>query len=708
MRSLHTCILCTGPLPDGSLYDLCPKCRSAPDTSQSGFATPLSILARGGSLRVNPQATAVFEPDRVTGSCDFSLSVATSAETASPEAGSDTPITHPVAPGGYDIFRRIGTGGMADVYLAREHATERLVAIKFLRAAGNPTAVDRFLAEVRALARIDHPHIVRVLAADFYRLQPYFSMEYVPGGSLSEHVHRYGPMAPADAARVMVTVARAVAAAHAADVLHRDLKPSNILLFVECVRDEGSGVSGEPTIEPSTVPATLTPKVSDFGLAKRTDRDDDLTLGTGTLGTPSYMPPEQISRRNGDVGPQSDVYGLGATLYHLLTGRPPFTGSTAEEIMTAVLTEPLSRPRALRPEIPLPLEAVVVRCLEKDPADRYASATAVAEDLERCLVGQKPVAPQLTRWRRTRRWASRNRVRFTAAILAVGLATGLVFAGRAFVPRPAILSRSQQVSHEAAIAEIQAELASGQEFTLVDENGRARYRRWVLGDGRFLDPTAGTAACWCRDRGMLELCPDPGIDHYRVTAQVRQLESAGRVEGTGLTGYSVGFYLGFDHRKAADGTGIYTFSSLMFSDYCTGGKRTRQSIDYDDFLLVEMPVKHPSGIERGLAAVRTAAVPDLPGPWRQFEFEMSPKSMLVRFGLELPNPPPAVRYDLAGLQLRNKQIRDTMLMHHSLMPYIPDVERVGWSPRRPFGVWVNGAAAEVRNVVITPLPRPMN
>ena len=292
------------------------------------------------------------------------------AETASEPAHDETRTRLPTPPPGYDLLRLLGGGGMGDVFLAREHATERIVAMKFLRATGNPFAIERFLTEVRAVARLDHPNIIRIFATDFLRSEPYFTMEHASGGTLASRVVENGPLPADDAARIIAIVARAVETAHRTGVLHRDLKPSNVLLT-----DRGD------------------PIVADFGLAKRTDLNEGLTIGTSPLGTPGFMPPEQVSRRHGKSGVYSDIYGLGETLYYLLTGRPPFTGESVLEIAAQVENTLPERLRALRPELPAALEGIVLKCLEKDPAHRYTTAANLANDLERFLAGQKPSAP---------------------------------------------------------------------------------------------------------------------------------------------------------------------------------------------------------------------------------------------------------------------------------------------------------------------------
>jgi serine/threonine protein kinase len=287
-----------------------------------------------------------------------------------PKAGVQAPerVPLPAAPAGYEILGELGLGGMGAVYLAREVVPDRLVAIKFLRRPGSQSAYDRFLVEVRALAALDHPNIIRVLATDFFRSDPFFTTEYFPNGSLLKKVEESGALDPLKAARLMAVAARAVHAANQKDVIHRDLKPSNILLTADGV-----------------------PKVADFGLAKRLDQDDDLTTSTGALGSPPYMAPEQTGKQGFEgVDARTDVYGLGATLYHLVTGHRPFVGDTPDEVMSRVLIDPPPPPRSLRLEVPRALEAIILKCLEKEPSRRYPSGEALAADLDRSSPASNP------------------------------------------------------------------------------------------------------------------------------------------------------------------------------------------------------------------------------------------------------------------------------------------------------------------------------
>ncbi|MBX6311583.1 MAG: serine/threonine protein kinase [Isosphaeraceae bacterium] len=288
--------------------------------------------------------------------------------------------------GKYELIAEIGRGGMGVVYKARQKDLDRLVAIKMILASqlASPQQVERFYAEARAAAKLNDPHIVAIHDVGEYQGQHYFAMEYVEGPSLAELVRR-GTFEPEEAARIMRAVARAVARLHAQGIIHRDLKPSNILL------DAGG-----------------TPCVTDFGLAKRLRAEDALTNTGAIVGTPGYMAPEQAAPRSGGVGPLSDVYSLGAILYELLTGRPPFSEATPLDTLVQVLEGEPPRPRRLDPRIPRTLERICLKCLEKDPDDRYPSAAALAEDLDHFLRGEPIVARREGLWARLRRWSRRE------------------------------------------------------------------------------------------------------------------------------------------------------------------------------------------------------------------------------------------------------------------------------------------------------------
>jgi serine/threonine-protein kinase len=284
---------------------------------------------------------------------------------------------HPIVFGDYRILDELGQGGMGVVYRAQEIERGRVVALKrLLRGAGSSVQdVERFRLEAMAASHLAHPHIVPVFQVGDVDGQPFFTMQYVQGSTLARSLAE-GPMPALEAANLLVPVCRAIQYAHERGILHRDLKPSNIL-----IDEEGH------------------PYVTDFGLAKRFDivADPSLTPSGAMVGTPSYMPPEQASgsRRHAPLGPSSDVYSLGAILYHMMTGRAPFQAATPVEIVMLVLEEDPIPPRALNPRVNSDLEMIALRCLQKQPAHRYSSAAAMADDLE-AFLRDEPVSARST------------------------------------------------------------------------------------------------------------------------------------------------------------------------------------------------------------------------------------------------------------------------------------------------------------------------
>ncbi len=314
---------------------------------------------------------------------------------APPDAAPDP--TLPSVPG-YVVLRKLGKGGMGVVYLARQLGVGREVALKMIRSGehAGPDELARFRSEAHSLGRLQHPHIVQIFDVGEYGGLPYFSLEYCPGGSLDEEL-RGTPQPPREAAKLVRTLATAVQAAHEAGVVHRDLKPANVLLD-----------------------AAGTPKVTDFGLAKKLD-EAGRTVSGAVVGTPSYMAPEQAEGKGREVGPLADVYALGAILYECLTGRPPFKAATVLETLTQVLADDPVPPQRLNPQVPRDLNTVCLKCLEKSPDRRYASAAALAEDLRRFLEYEPILAVPAGPWTRVRKAVRRRPVvsALTAGIVLV-------------------------------------------------------------------------------------------------------------------------------------------------------------------------------------------------------------------------------------------------------------------------------------------------
>jgi serine/threonine-protein kinase len=268
--------------------------------------------------------------------------------------------------GPYELVREIGRGGMGVVYEARQKGLDRSVAVKMILAGhlASPELVRRFQAEAKAAARLRHANIVPIHDVGQLHGQDFFVMEYIEGQSLAQRIAR-GPVDVTTAVRLTATVARAVEHLHRQGIIHRDLKPSNILL----------DAAGQPY-------------VSDFGLAKVFATGSDLTATGVITGTPSYMAPEQASGRRAEIGPATDVYSLGAILYELLTGVPPFRAECPLDTLMEVLRSDPAMPRSLNRHIPHGLELICLKCLAKEPRDRYASAAALADDLDRFARGE--------------------------------------------------------------------------------------------------------------------------------------------------------------------------------------------------------------------------------------------------------------------------------------------------------------------------------
>ena len=344
-----------------------------------------------------------FEVERAIQS-ESSVNVGRDLTTIAGHTPVPTPTVVP-AVSGYEIFGELGRGGMGVVYKARQLRLNRIVALKMILAGdhASPESGLRFMAEAESIARLHHPHIVQIFAFGDCGGRPYFEMEYVAGGSLSDRLG--GSSWPLrDAARLVETLARAIHEAHRLGIVHRDLKPANILLSTDGI-----------------------PKIADFGLAKCLDIETGLTRTEWIVGSPSYMAPEQAAPDATAIGPAADVYSLGAILYQLLTGRPPFQAATVLETLEQVKLDPPIAPSRLRPKLPRDLVTICLKCLEKEPARRYASAAELAEDLRRFEAGEtiraRPVGIPERLWRWCRREPALASLALTLLAGFLGVAT---------------------------------------------------------------------------------------------------------------------------------------------------------------------------------------------------------------------------------------------------------------------------------------------
>jgi serine/threonine-protein kinase len=422
---------------------------------------------------------------------------------ATPPGGGDTPgdgaeeKTLPAGFEGYEVQGVLGRGGMGVVYKARHIGLGRVVALKTVRTGELASAEEaaRLRNEAETAAALDHAHIVPVYEVGAQGGQLYFSMKLFEGGTLADCLPRYGAD-PRAAAALVAQVARAVHHAHQRGVLHRDLKPSNILL-------DGEG----------------RPHVTDFGLAKRLAKDAGLTQSGALVGTPGFMAPEQTTGQKGAVTTAADVYGLGAVLYALLTGRPPFQAETALETMLLVREQEPEPPRRANPKVGRDLETVCLKCLAKDPARRYGSAEALAEDLERWLAGEPITARRVGLPERAWSWCRRHPKRVTAAALALAL----VLVGTALLWR-------EQGQREAVARAVAARLERAQ---------------WLQEQERWDEALAVLAL----DEQELE---DRGLTALReqVRQQQRDVQMQARLEKARLQRAAAGKERGFDYAGA--------------------------------------------------------------------------------------------------------------------------------------------------------------
>ena len=588
------------------------------------------------------------------------------------DAGEGLPL--PRTFGTYLLLKKLGQGGMGIVYQARQEMLKRLIALKVVLNgvfASDEERV-RFRREGEALARVRHANVVHIYELGECQGQLFYAMEWLEGGTLKERLN--GRTLPErEAAQLLATLARAVQALHDKDIVHRDLKPGNILFA-----------------------ADGTPKIADFGLVKLLDSAEVDTRSFVVLGTAAYMPPEQARGGSRDIGKATDVYALGAILYQALTGRTPFQGDSALHTLELLREREVQPPSRHRPGLDRVLEAICLKCLQKEPDQRYLSGAALADELDRWLNGEptqvRPPSRAARIWhavRRHPRWAS-------AAVLLLLLAIVL----------PAGLWYRDPERHRRAI---EAELARGRAQTLIGDTSGPRWSSWcageatsqmsVLADGSFSLNSWQTA--------RLELVRDPQRSHYRFSALVRQEQGVRQAE--------MGIYVA-DHAQSLPAGVIHQFVALTFYDI------ERDKDLWAKVVAQPLPVKppppkgNPVMLDPRLYAER-APVPWGPrlhcGPrdffepagighkeWRKLAVEVTPEGVKGFWDGRAMGILTAAR--MMGVandyltEVRKRQPEESLAQDCAVI----------YAPRGGLGLYVQNGTASFRRVVIEPLDDP--
>lgn len=617
----------------------------------------------------------------------------------------------PACIGRYKVLEELGRGGMGVVYLADDPALRRQVAVKVIRAAefASHQELTRFRSEAQAVARLKHPNIVEIHDIDDHSGLPFLVLEYIAGGNLAKLIAGK-PQPPLRAAELVETLARAMHHVHQEKIVHRDLKPSNVLL------SQKSNVQS-PTSDETPVVAELltldleswTPKVADFGLATELDADATRT-GTGAImGTPPYMAPEQANGRVHAISPRTDIYALGTILYELVTGCPPFRGDSKEAILQQVrLQEPVP-PRRLQPSVPRDLEKICLKCLYKDPKDRYESAAALAEDLARWQRAE-PIHAKPELWaKRLLRSVQRHRVALLAASVLLLFSVWIAVPGK-----PEGKKSADPPALDPALAFIQDELALGRPIELLGPVGRPPYFRFKYGvadlSASETDPLSITSV----SPVLLELVSDPKIDRFRLRAEVYcpgdQFATAG---------------LYFAHRpRDTDQGREQWFCSMYYHDATARGWAVVAAHRYGEPSLENRPSYNDSHTGVGIAFVgdlkemrnpvlgatgvgllfsprgqglwlSTSALSGGVGgaiPWRKLSVSVSPAGISALWdGKDLGA---ASRADLAK--------RDKMMLGQ--IPLADGPPPHEYSPAGSVGLFVRHGTASFRNVWIEPIP----
>lgn len=665
MSSPSTCVRCKTVLAKPIASGLCETCRIASSPSETvpeqGTQAAPFLPTESAPGRANDQSTTPYRP------------------------GESKQFPH--VPG-YELIRVLGEGGGGTVFLARQLVAERLVAVKVIYAT-RPSERERFRREVMTLAKLRHPHVVEIYEVGECEAGPFYSMEYMAGGSLAGQ--RRSPISITAACGLIEAIARGIQSAHDAGYLHRDIKPGNILL-------DDRGV----------------PKVSDFGLAKLfqleqgSPEHEQLTQSAVFLGTAAYASPEQARGEISGLDVRTDVYGLGATLYDLLTGRPPFRGKSTAETLKMVELNPLVPPRSLCAAVPKNLDAICQKALSKRREDRFATAGELADELHRFVENRETLTrprslPQRALDELSRRW---RRLAIGSAV--VGLMVAVVVlslnSGR----------KSQAIDSPRPTSGMYVEpFLRGELVTLIDPQGSIAFKpESLIGKYAESSPLYGSPAYCIQSQvsSLAELFNVPAGKGFRLTAEIRH--------ETGSESSGVGLFFGQRSEPWSQLATVHSHYYVWFKNFPEYQNPKLPPIPnmvrMEQVCRGEVLEQQPLHYSRGLAQLSFKATPlsEL-RDWKKITIEATPGSLIAywhaapdqpaqrlmwvpeaRFPVE-PNRPNAIPKSLLDMHL-SANFGD---MQKSLALKAPLPERT-WSPEGPLGLYVYNAQASFRNVTL--------
>jgi serine/threonine-protein kinase len=592
------------------------------------------------------------------------------ADTSPPGHGQTLSPAEEVFPfpfGKYHLLRRIDAGAMGVVYKAHDLTLDRVVALKMVRAGSlaGPRQLQRFKTESRAMARLDHPHIVPIYEDGEHQGQPFFTMKFMDGGSLAEHLPRFSADLPR-AVELLTQVARAIHYLHEKRLLHRDLKPQNILL------DE-KGVA----------------HVSDFGLAKFLDAELELSQTGEVVGSLPYMAPEQALGRTDRISAATDIWALGVILYELLTGQRPFQGQTREELIRQVAAASPTPPRKLRSRLPRVLERICLKCLEREPAERYPSALLLAEHLGGWLRGN-PVRVPRPSLRSKARALVRRRPFLVFAPVLLGLICFAVYGAISPTQPKANEDQGASMQKQAeadALAQLQRELKERRSVTLIPETGPPRWLEW---DVNPVFPQRNPRQAFSfrtLNSSLLKLLPSVPGRYFRFSADIQHQFDAGSAE--------VGLYFGHTKRKSPRGV-QHSFYKLTVNDREDLKKKFPEARLKGNQMSLEMILGYESDSDAiqmqnhtaGHDLIYQAAGGVHPMPWRTIGVEVR-RTGVRMFWNDIKPPKPLPLADL-------KEKVDQAIADNP----IPDPGRPTFDPSLGLGLFLYNGTAAFKNVKV--------